>query len=385
MLQSLILLFALPAEMPDAVPVEFAVPASLRGLGNTFLELREIDGPGAPPIPVWRSQVGPWSELECDRPLCALMPPPRAAGRPVPYDLLTEAPPDRAFTLEEVDDARLIVSEGAQTVLAYNLGMQLAEGVPEDRRRSCYLHPIFGLDGEQITGDFERDHYHHRGVFWAWPNMTVGGKMVDLWDLRGIQARFEQRLGNDVGSVCAVFGVRNGWYVGEERVAHEDVWFRVWRATETGRAIDVHLTLTAHDSPITLLGAAGKGYGGFCLRVKTVNGKTVTKPDGQTVVSSNEERLPWADLSAEFGAPGKVSGAAVFIDASNPGFPNGWCLRDYGILGVDWPGLTPTTLEPGTPVTLKYRVWVHRGDAKAGRVAEAYQAFAGPVEVRWAE
>ncbi|MBM3476824.1 MAG: hypothetical protein FJX75_26425 [Armatimonadetes bacterium] len=261
----------------------------------------------------------------------------------------------------------------------------LAEGVPEDRRRSCYVHPLLGLDSEQISGDFERDHYHHRGLFWAWPNMTVGGKTVSLWDLRGIQARFEEWLGPDVGPVYGAFGARNGWYIGEERVGQEEVWFRVWRATEIGRAIDVHLTFTATNSPITLLGAAGKGYGGLCLRFKTVPGKTVTKPDGQTVTSSNEEKLPWADLSAEFGGPGKVSGAAVFIDASNPGFPNGWCLRDYGFLGVDWPGLEPVTLEPGRPVTLKYRVWVHRGDVKAGRVAEAYQSFAHPIEVTIAE
>jgi hypothetical protein len=377
MVESVILLLALPMDMPDAVPVTFARPQAFESVGNTHWELTEADDPDATPIPVWESQVGPWS----DKPLCALVPPPKTAERPVRYVLRTSEHPRQALAFEDVDSKSLFVSDDGKTVLAYNYGMILADGVPEDRRRSCYVHPLLGLDGEQISGDFERDHYHHRGLFWAWPNMTVGGKTVSLWDLRGIQARFEQWLGRDAGPVCAVFGVRNGWYIGEERVGQEDVWLRVWRATETGRAIDVHLTFTATNSPISLLGAAGKGYGGLCLRFKTVPGKTVTKPDGQTVASSNEERFPWADLSAEFGGPGKVSGAAVFIDAGNPGFPNGWCLRDYGFLGVDWPGLTPMTLEPGQPVTLRYRVWVHRGDVKGGRVAEAYQSFSQPVEV----
>ncbi len=385
MLESVVLLFALPANMPGPALVEFAVPAPLRDFGNAFLELCEADDPDAPAVPVWRSQVGPWSEPWCDKPLCAVIPPPRSASRPLKYVLSTEARIDRPFALEEVDGERLSVSEGTQTVLAYNHGMMLADGVPEDRRRSCYVHPLLGLDGEQISGDFEKDHYHHRGFFWAWPNVTVGGQTASLWDLRGIQARFEEWIGHDTGSACAVFGARNGWYIAEQRVAQEDVWFRVWRATETGRAIDVHLTLTAGDQPITLLGAAGKGYGGVCLRVRTVEGKTVTKPDGQTVVSSNEERLPWADLSAQFGAPGTLSGAALFIDASNPGFPNGWCLRQYGFLGVDWPGLQPVTLQPGEPVTLKYRAWVHRGDVEAGGVAEAYRQFAEPVQVTLAD
>ena len=381
MLESVILLLALPLDMPEAVPVEFAIPAPLKGTGGPNWELREADNPDAPPIPVWQSQVGPWFEPWCDKPLSALVPAPRGAERPVRYVLRTEGRSGGPFTFEDVDNEKRFASEDGKTVLAYNYGMILADGVPEDRRRSCYVHPLLGLDGEQVSGDFEKDHYHHRGLFWAWPNMAVGGRTVSLWDLRGIQARFEGWLGQDAGSVCAVFGARNGWYVGEERVGQEDVWLRIWRATETGRAIDVQLTFTATDSPVTLLGAAGKGYGGLCLRVRTVDGKTVTKPDGQTVVSSNEEKLPWADLSAEFGAAGKTSGAAVFINASNPGFPNGWCLRDYGFLGVDWPGLEPATLQPGEPVTLKYRVWVHRGDVKAGRVAEAYQSFAQPIQV----
>ena len=385
MLESVILLLALPTDMPGPVPVEFAVPAPLKGAGGPFWELHEADNPDAPPIPVWQSQVGPWFEPWCDKPLCALIPPPRTAARPARYVLSTEARAERAFALEEADDARLFVSEGAQTVLAYNYGMVLADGVPEDRRRSCYVHPLFGLDGEQVSGDFEKDHYHHRGLFWAWPNVIVNGRTASLWDLRGVQDRFERWLGRDVGSVCAVFGARNGWYLGDERIAGEDVWFRVWRATDIGRAIDVQLTLTSGDAPVTLLGAAGKGYGGFCLRVPPAPGKTVTKPDGQTAVSSDEEKLPWADLSAEFGAPGKVSGAAILIDPSSPGFPNGWCLREYGFLGVDWPGLQPITLQPGQPVTLRYRVWVHRGDVRAGSVAEAYEQFARPVEVTLAD
>jgi AcrR family transcriptional regulator len=40
--------------------------------------------------------------------------------------------------------------------------------VPEKFRRSCYIHPLYGLDGEVMTEDFPVDHRHHRGVFWAW-------------------------------------------------------------------------------------------------------------------------------------------------------------------------------------------------------------------------
>jgi hypothetical protein len=46
----------------------------------------------------------------------------------------------------------------------------------------------------------------------------------------------------------------------------------------------------------------------------------------------------------------------VYIDKGNPGYPNGWCLRRYGFLGVNYPGLEPVEIVPGKPVTMKYRV-----------------------------
>ena len=38
----------------------------------------------------------------------------------------------------------------------------------------------------------------------------------------------------------------------------------------------------------------------------------------------------------------------------------------------------PIHLEPGQTLTLRFRVWVHQGDAKEGMVQEAYELFAQP-------
>ncbi len=60
-----------------------------------------------------------------------------------------------------------------------------------------------------------------------------------------------------------------------------------------------------------------------------------------------------------------------------PGGAPGWTVRYYGFLGVAWPGLEKVTLAlGGKPLHLRYRVYVHRGDAAEGRVAEAYAAYA---------
>ena len=55
--------------------------------------------------------------------------------------------------------------------------------------------------------------------------------------------------------------------------------------------------------------------------------------------------------------------------------PVGWTLRHYGLLNPAWPGTTPVELPSGKPLILKYRMWIHRGDATAGGVRDAYEAY----------
>jgi len=275
-----------------------------------------------------------------------------------------------AFQFEKAEGKYLRLLDGTKPVLTYNYGMILKEGVPEDRRRSCYIHPLYGLDGEILTDDFPADHLHHRGLCWVWPRVIVGEKEYDLWDLRGVEQRFEQWLGEKVTAERAEFGVASGWYVGDEKIVDERVRVRVFRASEKGRAIDVSLTLEAVKDPVTISGSPPvKGYGGFSFRFAPREETVITMPDGREVEDSDLKRYSWADLSAKFGGRSNVSGVAIFDDPRNPGSPNGWTLRHYGFLGVAFPGLKLYTLKPGEPLTLRYRIWVHRGDAKEGEVA----------------
>ena len=276
-----------------------------------------------------------------------------------------EKDPPPQFRLEKSEGKYLHLFEGEKPVLTYNYGMLLKEGAPEDRRRSCYIHPVYGLDGEVLTDDFPADHFHHRGLCWVWPRVIVGDKEYDLWSLQGMGQKFERWLGEDVGRESARFGVVNGWYVGKQKIVKEIVRVRVFRASEKGRAIDILLTLEATEEPVTISGRSPvKGYGGFSFRFAPRKETVITSPDGKEAEDSNLKRYFWADLSANFAGRGSRSGVAIFDDGRNPGFPNGWTLRHYGFLGVAWPGLKMYTLKPGRPLTLTYRVWIHRGGAE---------------------
>jgi hypothetical protein len=279
------------------------------------------------------------------------------------------------FRFAAVDDGALGIWEGERPVLVYNHGPRLKAGVPEDRRRAGYVHPLYGLDGEVLTDDFPKDHYHHRGLFWAWPHVRLGGREYDLWMLRGLRQQLERWTEREAGPSAAVLGVANGWYLGERQVLDEHVRLRVAAAADGTRAIDVELRLTARGEPVTLWGAEGKSFGGLSLRFAPRRDTVVTTPDGRPAQDLNLTRLPWADLTGQFQGARQPSGVAIFVAKDHPDFPPTWITRAYGFLGVGWPGAKPFVLQPGQPVTCRYRVWVHRGPTDVPRLQQAYQAL----------
>ncbi|MFW6162723.1 MAG: DUF6807 family protein [Planctomycetota bacterium] len=292
---------------------------------------------------------------------------------------------EEGFAWKPVTEDSLGLYEDGQPVLVYNHGMILKKGVPERYRRACYLHPVYGLDGEVITDDFPRDHRHHRGIFWAWPHIKVGdAKEVQTWIPRGIDNKLVKWVRKEADAKHAVLECENGWFVGDKKVVAEHLELVAHPAEGNTRALDFELTWTATDEPVRLTGAGGKSYGGFNVRYNTrfrekdgIKPKqvTITVPSGVTKKDLPDTRLKWADFIAPFpGAQGQ-SGAAVFIHDSHPDYPPTWLTRHYGCLCVGWPGVKGGTLQPGKPVTCRYRVLIHRGDLGLASLKKAYEAY----------
>jgi hypothetical protein len=92
------------------------------------------------------------------------------------------------------------LSEAGKPVLRYNYqtndpGEVLARVKADDRKyaraRSDYIHPLYGLDGQELTKDWPLEHPHHRGIYWAWPEVDYRGERGDLHALR-IQPAYGQ-------------------------------------------------------------------------------------------------------------------------------------------------------------------------------------------------
>jgi hypothetical protein len=281
------------------------------------------------------------------------------------------------FRFEPVNDKSLALFEGDKPVYVYNHGVLSKEGVPADRARSTYVHPLYGMDGEVLTDDFPRDHYHHRGLFWAWPHVKTGGKSYDSWMIKGAESKFDRWLKRDAGKKRAVLQVQNYWIADGRRIMSEVVTLTAHASEKDSRAIDVEFVWTPLEQPVTLAGAEGKSYGGLTLRFAPRTNTVVTTPLGNDSKDLPMTRMPWADLTATYPGVAQPSGAAIFISRSHPDFPPMWLTRHYGVLCVGWPGVDAQTFQPGRKIEGKYRVWVHRHVPTVDQLQREYERYAG--------
>jgi methane monooxygenase PmoA-like len=292
------------------------------------------------------------------------------------------------FRLDATSDQSLGLWEGDKPVLVYNHGPIARPETPGARPRACYVHPVYGLDGEVLTDDFPKDHLYHRGMYWAWPHIKIGDQEYDLWSLRGeLRQEFRRWIAKEAGANAAKLHVENGWFVGDKELVREEVRLDISPAARESRAIDVELRWTPLDQPLTLTGAEGKSYGGFNFRfgprTKTIISvpesstlpEGITAPEGRISDDLVMTRLPWADLSGDFAGGSGLSGAAIFVHPQHRDYPPTWMARHYGLISVGWPGVESQTFPANQPITCRYRILVHRGAPPAATIREAYDAY----------
>jgi len=299
-------------------------------------------------------------------------PPANVAPKPaalVPFaplrlcEILLLALPLTAQTLHWKDlGGRLELTDRGQPALVYNYEPQLKEGAPENRRRCCYIFPLYTPAGVSMLDDFPKDHYHHRGLFWAWPVVETEGKVYDHWMTMTARARTVQTPTVKETPPSAKLEADNVWVADGKDIVREAIRLVAWPAQNHSRELEVELTLTAISAPVTLRGSRepGKSYGGFSARFAPRE-STILRADGE-VLKKDEDLVPrrWAELEGTYN--GKRAVLRITPDPADFNAPYQWCLRNYGFVGASFPGHTESsdgyTLEPGKPLTLKFRVKV---------------------------
>ena len=301
---------------------------------------------------------------------------------------------------EDLASGQIIISDGGQSVFQYNyktvFEKDAMDTMPANKYRreandtfmanpsiyavprSNYIHPVYGPSGELLTRDWSKDHPHHRGIYWAWPEVEFGKKLGDLHALQIVFARPTGKIKLINGPDYAQVEAENIWMWQDSiPVVREVAIIKAYSKTEHGRIIDLALRFVAMKDSITLARRETRLYGGLNIRMQTPKFQEISLFRDS---SANKPVRAWSDLSGLFAGSETKSGLLVLQHHKNPDYPG-----EY----IQYPDLSwiqPTFPESGTryklvtgvPLVLRYRLFVHSGikpdDAFAMKLWDEFNA-----------
>ncbi len=253
------------------------------------------------------------------------------------------------------------------------------------------LWPVIGPGGKRLTrnwpmengvaGETDRDHIHQRSLWFT--HGDVNG--IDFWS-EG-KGRIEHREFVRVeGGPQAVIETRNDWLSpdGSKLVLQDERTF-TFGADADKRWIDCDIRLKATQGPV-VFGDTKEGSFGVrvasSIRVDSKKGGKIVNSDGKTNAAAWGKPAAWVDYHGP--VEGEIEGIAILNHPTSYGFPSHWHVRTYGLFAANPFGLKDFTngaskgeytLPAGETLQLKYRVLLHKGDEKEGRVAEEFADY----------
>lgn len=271
------------------------------------------------------------------------------------------------------NDGRYLCMDGTNPVLGYNFK---TVPVPPGSKgkyaiaRSNYVHPIYGPSGEVLTADFQKDYPHHRGLYWAWPEVMWQGEKRDLHALQGVFARPVKIVRKEDGPVFASLEAENVWKWGDrDEIVREWTTIRAFRSAGGDRVLDFTLRFEAIQPGVTIARRNTNVYGGFNLRMSP-------RAD-QAIRITPDPSKAWAELVGIPRDGQSPVGITILQHPENPGFPGDW----QQFPKINW--LQPTfpaknerfELKVDDPLVLRYRLIVHPGSYDNARSFSLWQAF----------
>jgi hypothetical protein len=224
------------------------------------------------------------------------------------------------------------------------------------------------------------DHPHHKGV-WVSVDEVNGIKFwAEDGKIENAGVEVVQASGDP-----AVLKVTNHWLDADGRpLVVETATISI----HANRLFDYDLTFSAADKPVTF---DDTKEGMFAIRLPNsmremiAKGPVVTAEGGQGTKGAWGRPAAWIDYVGP--VAGHNFGVTVMDDPKNPRASR-YHVRDYGLFAINPFGqgaytkgtdgeipAAPLALKPGESARFRYGLYIHRGDAAEGHVAEAYEQF----------
>jgi hypothetical protein len=265
------------------------------------------------------------------------------------------------------------------------------------------LWPILGPTGKAMTRSYpmaeghkseRKDHPHHRSMWFT--HGDVNG--LSFWHREAIKhVRFVEMKSGPTGKIVT----ENQWVDREGNVQCSDVRTFVFGGDAESRWIDVEIVVKAGHAPVKF---GDTKEGTFGVRVAGTMKVDAAKPNpkmgvpetdpswGGHIVTSEGlrdgaawgKRASWVDYYGP--VEGETVGLAILNHPTSFRYPTYWHVRTYGLFAANPFGIHDFegdkskdgshTVLPGQSMTFRYRVLLHKGDEKKGKVAEAFEAYA---------
>jgi hypothetical protein len=212
---------------------------------------------------------------------------------------------------------------------------------------------------------------------------------VDFWGEGAGKGKIVPRelVRVESGLVLSRIVARNDWVAPDGKTLLEETTEIIAYAAPEARWLDYTVSLKAKEEPVRF-GDTKEGTFG----VRVASSMEVTRGEGGQIVNARGQRnkdawgkrAEWCDYTGP--VEGEIVGIAIFDHPANFRHPTYWHVRDYGLFAVnpfgihDFEPAKPAgtgdyLLASGQTLTLRYRLYLHKGRTDEARVAEQFEAY----------
>lgn len=287
----------------------------------------------------------------------------------------------------KTDAARVDIYAGEILFASYHYGIGLHKPIlhplrsPGGHRITRGFPMVFGIPGEQT------DHWQHEGVFLTYRN--VNG--VDFWSKfpptrdrpgsgRIRHTGFTRLESGETG----ILGATAGWIGPTGKVLLKQDSQMTIRAGPAWRTLDLQITLTAQDEPVTF-GDIEEGL--LAIRVASGlredhTGRYLNAEGLELAKNVWGKRSPWVALRGT--VQDEDLTLAIMNHPRSVQYPTFWHARAYGLFAANpfgradfEKGAPPLnfSLAPGESALLLYRILIHSGHLTRSRIEDEFRKY----------
>ena len=297
------------------------------------------------------------------------------------------------FTVTETPTGGAVVKVDGQAFAEYVV----------DQANKPYLWPIYGPTGKSMTRAYpmqnvpgeKQDHPHHRGLNFGhqsingsntWAEKATYGEKAKPESLALLGSIKHSRFGTLKGGSTAVIEAYADYVTSEGKKTVSEKRVMTFMVEGDTRIIDVDIDLIASNGDAVVGDEKDAG-----LSIRVPHSMSVDAKEGGQIINANGDkdadawgkRATWCDFHGP--VEGEHLGIAMLNHPASFRHPTPWHARTYGLFTANAFGLSSLkiqaesgemTLKQDERIKLRHRFIFHKGDEKAGKIAEAFEKYA---------